>query len=48
VAIAALAAAVAALSDPRVRIADEGLEVDRRRLPTKPASGGTVRRCPFH
>ncbi len=36
VAIAALAAAVAALSDPRVRIADEGLEVDRRRLPTKP------------
>lgn len=48
VAIAALAAAVAALSDPRVRIAEEGLEVDRRRLPTKPASGGKVRRCPFH
>jgi len=48
VAIAALSAAVAALSDPRVGIADEGLEVDRRRLPTKPASGGTVRRCPFH
>ncbi|WIB76151.1 cytochrome P450 [Curtobacterium sp. MCPF17_002] len=53
VAIAALAAAVTALSDPRVTILDEGLEVDRRRLPTKPASGGRVRsssagRCPFH
>lgn len=53
VAIAALAAAVAALSDPRVTILREGLDVDRRRLPTKPASGGRVRsarsgRCPFH
>ncbi|MBA8990589.1 fatty-acid peroxygenase [Curtobacterium pusillum] len=49
VAIAALATAVAALSDPRVTILDEGLEVDRRRLPTKPASGGRVRGgCPFH
>ncbi|WP_144712558.1 cytochrome P450 [Curtobacterium pusillum] len=53
VAIAALATAVAALSDPGVRILDEGLEVDRRRLPTKPASGGRVRAsgsggCPFH
>ncbi|MBF4613562.1 cytochrome P450 [Curtobacterium sp. VKM Ac-1376] len=49
VAIAALASAVAVLSDPRVTILDDGLEVDRRRLPTKPASGGTVRgRCPFH
>ena len=56
-AIAGLAAAVAALSDPRVEIADAGLEVNRRRLPTKPASGGRVRaagkgaspsRCPFH
>jgi fatty-acid peroxygenase len=59
-AIAGLAAAVATLSDPRVQILDEGLEVNRRRLPTKPASGGRVRatggsgaaagpaRCPFH
>lgn len=55
-AIAGLAAAVAALSDPRVTILDSGLEVNRRRLPTKPASGGRVRsaeaapasRCPFH
>lgn len=42
-AIAGLAAAVAALSDPRVEILGEGLEVDLRRLPTKPASGGRVR-----
>jgi fatty-acid peroxygenase len=49
VAIAALAAAVSVLSDPRVTILDDGLGVDRRRLPTKPASGGTVRgRCPVH
>ncbi|GAA3337711.1 fatty-acid peroxygenase [Curtobacterium pusillum] len=49
VAITALATGVAALSDPRVTILDEGLEVDRRRLPTKPASGGRVRGgCPFH
>ncbi|MBT1676578.1 cytochrome P450 [Curtobacterium aurantiacum] len=49
VAIAALAAAVSVLSDPRVTILDDGLQVDRRRLPTKPASGGKVRgRCPFH
>lgn len=41
-AIAALSAAVAALSDPRVRISSRGLEVDRRRLPTMPASGGCV------
>ncbi|WP_267424808.1 MULTISPECIES: cytochrome P450 [unclassified Curtobacterium] len=53
-AIAGLAVAVAVLSDPRVRIDDAGLSVDRRRLPTKPASGGRVRapgaasRCPFH
>lgn len=56
-AIAGLAAAIAALSDPRVQILGEGLEVNRRRLPTKPASGGIVRsasapssaaRCPFH
>ena len=56
-AIAALAGAVAALSDPRVEIDGAGLEVDRRRLPTKPRSGGRVRpagsaaapaRCPFH
>lgn len=53
-AIAGLAAATAALSDPRVTILGEGLGVNRRRLPTKPASGGRVRaadgssRCPFH
>ena len=54
-AIAGLAGAIAALSDPRVTILDEGLEVNSRRLPTKPRSGGRVRaegastsRCPFH
>ena len=53
-AIVGLAAAIATLSDPRVLILGEGLEVNRRRLPTKPASGGRVRRadapsrCPFH
>lgn len=53
-AIAGLAAAVATLSDPRITILGDGLGVDRRRLPTKPASGGRVRatdatpRCPFH
>lgn len=52
--IAGLAAAVAALSDPRVRISGRGLEVSRRRMPTKPRSGGRVRSvdapsaCPFH
>ncbi|SDS00771.1 cytochrome P450 [Agrococcus carbonis] len=57
IAVACLAAAIAAMSDPRVTILGEGLEVNRRRLPTKPASGGLVRsasapasaaRCPFH
>lgn len=53
-AIAGLSAAVAVLSDPRVTILGEGLEVNRRRLPTMPSSGGRVRksgdasRCPFH
>lgn len=53
-AIAGLAAAIATLSDPRVTILDAGLNVNLRRLPTKPASGGRVRasgtssRCPFH
>ncbi|WIB25166.1 cytochrome P450 [Curtobacterium sp. MCSS17_015] len=53
-AIVALASAVATLSDPRLTVLDEGLEVNRRRLPTKPASGGRVRAsrsgggCPFH
>lgn len=47
-AIAGLAAAVAAMSDPRVEILDEGLDVNLRRLPTMPASGGRVRGCPFH
>jgi fatty-acid peroxygenase len=53
-AIAGLATAIAALSDPRVSILDSGLQVNRRRLPTKPASGGRIRaagepaRCPFH
>lgn len=53
-AIAGLSAGIAVLSDPRLTILDEGLEVNRRRLPTKPSSGGRVRktrgasRCPFH
>jgi fatty-acid peroxygenase len=53
-AIAGLATAVSTLSDPRVTILGSGLAVNRRRLPTKPASGGRVRasgvpsRCPFH
>lgn len=54
-AVAGLAAAVAAMSDPRLEISSAGLDVDRRRLPTKPASGGRVHRagqapsgCPFH
>lgn len=51
--VAGLTAAIAVLSDPRLRVLDEGLEVNRRRLPTKPASGGRVRAagtgrgCPF-
>jgi len=54
IAIAGLAAAVAALSDPRIRIVGRGLQVNRRRMPTKPRSGGRIRpagapsRCPFH
>ncbi len=57
IAIAALAAGIAVLSDPRVAILGEGLDVNRRRMPTKPASGALVRsatapssaaRCPFH
>jgi fatty-acid peroxygenase len=53
-AIAGLAAAVAVLSDQRLSILSAGLDVNRRRLPTKPRSGGRVRaagapsRCPFH
>jgi len=53
-AIAGLAASTAVLSDPRIRISGRGLEVNRRRMPTKPRSGGRVRRadapvsCPFH
>ena len=53
-AIAGLAASIAVLSDPRLRISGRGLEVNRRRMPTKPRSGGRVRRadapssCPFH
>lgn len=52
-AIAGLAGAIAVLSDPRVTIEGTGLEVNLRRLPTKPASGGRVHgadasagRCP--
>ncbi|MGF2947991.1 cytochrome P450 [Microbacterium sp. YY-02] len=41
-AIAALSAAIAAISDPRVTISDRGLDVNRRRLPTMPSSGGCV------
>lgn len=50
-AIGGLACAVAVLSDPRVGIRDEGLDVNRRRLPTMPSSGGLVRAgggCPVH
>ncbi|WP_223627252.1 cytochrome P450 [Microbacterium sp. EST19A] len=53
-AVADLTAGIAVLSDPRLRILDTGLEVNRRRLPTKPRSGGRVRsaeaprQCPFH
>ncbi len=53
-AIAGLATAIAALSDPRIRISGRGLEVNRRRMPTKPRSGGRIRPadapsgCPFH
>ena len=52
--IAGLSAAVAVLSDPELTVLDEGLDVNRRRLPTKPSSGGRVRAagsgraCPFH
>ena len=53
-AIAGLAAAVSALSDPRVTILDTGLGVNRRRLPTMPSSGVRIRAsngaagCPLH
>lgn len=53
-AIAGLSAAIVALSDPRLDIGDAGLDVNRRRLPTKPRSGvrisaaGMPSRCPFH
>ena len=53
-AIAGLAIAIAALSDPRLSIENSGLTVNRRRLPTMPRSGGHIRavdsrsRCPFH
>lgn len=54
-AIAGLSAAVAAMSEPEVAISGDGLEVNRRRLPTKPRSGGRISaadaapsRCPFH
>ncbi|WJL96936.1 cytochrome P450 [Microbacterium sp. ET2] len=45
-AIAGLAAAIAALSDPSVTIMKYGLEVNPRRLPTMPASGGRVAASP--
>ncbi|WP_309300105.1 cytochrome P450 [Microbacterium sp. SMR1] len=53
-AIAGLATAITAMSHPDVTILDSGLDVNMRRLPTKPASGGRVRAtgtgggCPFH
>lgn len=55
--LATLTSAIAALSDPRVTILGEGLDVNRRRMPTVPASGGRVRSasptrpgagCPIH
>lgn len=56
-AIAGLAASISAMSDPRLTILPAGLDVNERRMPTKPRSGGRVRasgsaegsaRCPFH
>lgn len=56
-AIAGLAASISAMSDPRLAILPAGLDVNERRMPTKPRSGGRVRasgspagsaRCPFH
>src|SRR5690606_10626527 len=49
-AIAGLATAITTLSDPRIEIEATGLEVNLRRLPTNPASGGkvTAKGCPFH
>lgn len=53
-AIAGLSAGITVLSDPALTLLGTGLRVNRRRLPTKPASGGRVRathsakRCPFH
>jgi len=52
--LAGLTAAIAVLSDPRLTIDGDGLDVNRRRLPTMPASGARVRdasaagSCPFH
>lgn len=56
-AIAGLAASISAMSDPRLAILPAGLDVNERRMPTKPRSGGRVRargsaegsaRCPIH
>jgi len=56
-AIAGLAASISAMSDPRLTILPTGLDVNERRMPTRPRSGGRVRaagsagsgaRCPFH
>lgn len=53
-AIAGLATAIAVLSDPRISISSAGLDVNLRRLPTKPRSGGRIRAaespagCPIH
>lgn len=53
-AVAGLATAISALSDPRLTISDKGLKVNRRRLPTQPSSGGIIapadapRGCPAH
>ncbi|MEV7630796.1 cytochrome P450 [Microbacterium sp. NPDC089318] len=47
-AIAALSAAIAVLSDPRVQITSQGLDVDHRRLPTMPSSGACVHAAAVH
>lgn len=44
IAVSSLATTVAALCEPGVEILDEGLDVDWSTLPTKPRSGGLVRR----
>lgn len=43
IAIAGLSGGIAALCDERIAILGQGLQVNERRFPTKPASGGRIR-----